>query len=67
MIEIYMLVYAVAGQPKVEVYPSEQAACVAFQVHRDAGSRVYKIDGKRDSPGVAEGDCKPVQQFVIQK
>ena len=58
---IYLLVVLINGVPQPTVYSNEQQACVAYQA--SPGSHVYAISDKRD-PAIAEGDCKPVQQFI---
>ena len=63
MIVLYLLVSFVQGLPKVTVYQSEQQACVDYATL--PGSHVYQVSAsKRDDPKIAEGDCKPVQQFI---
>lgn len=61
---IYLLVVLLNGVPQPTVYASEQEACVAYQA--SPGSHVYAISDKRN-PSIAEGECKPVQQFLGKK
>jgi hypothetical protein len=68
MITWYLLLTVVSGQPQTKVYATEQQACVDYLAAKAANPAfVYELSGKKDAPTVALGDCKPVQQFVIQK
>ena len=64
MIVWYFLLTAVSGQPKVQVYATEQQACVDYTAYKASGAKVYKVEGHKDSPVISEGDCAPVQQFI---
>jgi hypothetical protein len=68
MITWYLLLTVVSGQPQTKVYTTEQQACVDYLAAKAAGPAfVYQLSGKKDSPAIAIGDCKPVQQFVTSK
>lgn len=59
----FLLVYMLGGTQKVEIYSTDQAACVAYVAQSANSPHVYQVTSKKDVSTVAEGDCKPVQQF----
>lgn len=69
MITWYLLItLASSTTPSRSVYANEQQACQAYLTAKASGPAfVYQISGKKDSPSISDGDCKPVQQFITQK
>jgi hypothetical protein len=68
MITWYLLLSVVSGQPQTKVYATEQQACVDYTAAKvSSPAFVYVLSGKKENPSITLGDCKPVQQFVIQK
>jgi len=65
MVIWYLLVTIAGTQPQVSAYPTEQKVCEAFAA--TPGSHVYLVSGHRDTPTIAEGECKPVQSFIPHK
>ena len=68
MITWYLLLIVTNGSVKPTVYPTEQDAWIAYTAVKASGqASIFKVSGRRDSPEISEGDCKPVQQFVTPK
>ena len=67
MVTWYLLVTIGSGAPQRNVYSDEQQACQAYlAVKANSPAYIYQITGRRDSPVISDGECKPVQQFVVQ-
>ena len=67
MIELYVLLTLVNGNPKLESFQDIQQACNAFESASSASPRIYKESlDRKDNATFSEGDCKPLKQFVTK-
>jgi hypothetical protein len=65
MVTWYLLLILGTPATKPSIYATENDACQAYTAMKTSSPvEIFKVSGKRDSPQISEGDCKPVQQFT---